>query len=78
MRVDPLSSGARVRVSRAEVADFASRWPGFGPPRALGFELASNGDLVDVHGLHADHSELGVAVLLQDARDAARRAGAVR
>lgn len=60
-----------VKVSEAEVAAFASRWPGFGPIQRYSFTFATNnGDLVDVQtpGIQDDNDGHGLAALSLEAQ----------
>jgi hypothetical protein len=59
----------RVTVSRREVETFASRWPCFGPRRAMSFTFDKrNGDLVDVTGEVESHDGHGIVALSNDAQ----------
>jgi hypothetical protein len=55
-----------VNISAREVDNFASRWPCFGPRRAIWAQFDKrNGDLVDLEGAGGMDSS-GVLALLQD------------
>jgi hypothetical protein len=59
-----------VTVSEREVSDFASRWPCFGPRRAMWFQFEKRtGDLIDMGGDSEDHDGYGVGVLADVAKD---------
>jgi hypothetical protein len=55
-------------LTRREVREWALKWPCFGEPRALTFEFASNGDLVDIEGDFLTMDEGGLAALADDVR----------
>jgi len=72
------SCNRRVSLSKRDVETFAARWPGFGPCRAMSFEFASNGDIVDVTG-NMGMDESGVLALSYDAQAyAVRRDASLR
>lgn len=56
-----------VTVSRREVADFARRWPCFGPVRPLRFTFDEKGDLVGLDG-DSGMDGAGVSALAEDAK----------
>ena len=50
IQITSMGDAARVTFGRDEVADFKSRWPCNGlPDRAIYFEFARNGDLIDTN-----------------------------
>jgi hypothetical protein len=59
-----------VTVSEREVYDFASRWPCFGPRRAMWFQFdKKSGDLIDMGGdPNQDCDQSGVLALSKDAQ----------
>jgi hypothetical protein len=70
MRVKNFGAYVRVYVSAREVEAFASRWPCFGPTRAMSFEFDKrNSDLVDVTGDHTTNDDAGILALSQDAQE---------
>lgn len=57
-----------VSISKAEVIDWASRWPCFGPRRALWFQFDKRNDnLVDMIECH-DNDDSGILALSHDAQ----------
>ena len=61
-----------VNISKREVAEFAERWPCYGPRRAIWAQFyKSNGDLIDLTGVK-NMEYGGVLALLQDAQQSPR------
>lgn len=61
-----------VNISAREVEEFASRWPCYGPRRAIWAQFDKrNGDIVDLAGDRGMDGS-GVSALLQDAQQSPR------
>ena len=73
MRVQDNGALFTVCVSKSDVLEFASRWPCYGPRRALWFQFdKASGDLVDMHGDSQRNDGAGILALSADAYEFGR------